>query len=165
MADRHASAPQGGQESPVRAAARRTRKVNYKVMLCTFLVVMVISVLSVVKPGGAITVASDDVCIGIACDDYGKAFSIPFTDIVSCTLLQDFVPGQMLSGKEEGSIRFGTFQDDAHGQYLLFQYKKVDTCILVQTADQNYIFTSVNTRETEKFYADLQKKLAALPSE
>ena len=82
-----------------------------------------------------------------------SSFSVPYAEITSMELLENFDPGTAVNGGLKNHIRYGLWHNEALGDYRLFASDKIDVVILLRTtAGETLVFNYESADTTRNFY-------------
>lgn len=82
-----------------------------------------------------------------------SSFSVPYAEIASMELLENFDPGLAVDGGLKNHIRYGLWHNEALGDYQLFASDKIDAVILLRTVSgEALVFNYESTDTTRNFY-------------
>ena len=81
-----------------------------------------------------------------------SAYSVPFSSIASMELREDFNPGEPVDGGTKNHIRYGLWHNPEFGDYQLFTSDKIDTVIVLRTADGEVLVYNYESDKTTLSY-------------
>ncbi len=90
----------------------------------------------------------------------GEELSVAYQDIQKITLYDTFEPGEQVSGSDNLRVRSGVWQNDTWGEYQLFDVKKIDGCIALETSDEVIVFNYESDSVTQQLFESLQEFLS-----
>ncbi|MGM9607181.1 MAG: PH domain-containing protein [Oscillospiraceae bacterium] len=76
------------------------------------------------------------------------SFTVDYDQIADLELVELTDPGTMLSGGENRSYYWGSWENEAWGTYTLCAAKKIDTAILLTTRDGEYLVFNYQDGDT-----------------
>lgn len=101
----------------------------------------------------------DDTLTLTAPKDYSLV--IEYDQVETVDLVDSFDPGTVISGDENRSCRWGTWENSDWGQYTLAVSKKIDNVILLTTAtDERIAFNFENETSTAAMHQMFTELLA-----
>ena len=127
-------------------------------LIITIAIILGFSLFSMVKPQGALSIATDSESLGIAYSE-DMSIQVELKDINSVEMVSDIEIGEMADGVDDGKIRCGTYENNTFGTYQTYQYIDVNKYIVVKTADFVLVFNLSSERKTESFYEELLEKV------
>ncbi len=83
-----------------------------------------------------------------------STYSVPFASIASMELRTGFDPGTASDGGTKNHIRYGLWQNGEFGLYHLFASDKIDTVIILQTADGETLVYNYESAQTTRSHFD-----------
>lgn len=86
--------------------------------------------------------------------------TIPYSDILNITLVEDFDFGTCQSGQSENSYRFGTWISATLGSYQLCAANNFENAIVMTTPDGYYAISYESANTTRKLYTAFLDLLA-----
>lgn len=75
-------------------------------------------------------------------------YIINYDDITDLELVDEFDPGTMLSGGETRKYRWGSWKNDAWGEYVLCSSKRIDNALLVTNANGTTLALNYESEKT-----------------
>lgn len=79
--------------------------------------------------------------------------SVPYSNIVSMELHENFDPGAAVDGGIKNHIRYGLWNNDKFGNYNLFVSEKINPVIILQTdSGEVLVFNYESEKTTRSFY-------------
>ncbi len=96
-----------------------------------------------------------DVDLTVSCAD-NQVFRISFADVIDMQLAQSPDLGHCLNGQETASWRFGTWENDAWGRYVLCAGKACADCIVLRTDGGIYALSYESDDVTAALYESLK---------
>ena len=82
-----------------------------------------------------------------------SSFSVPYSEIASMGLREDFEPGTAVNGDLKNHIRYGLWHNEELGDYQLFASDKIDVVILLRTTEgEALVFNSESADTTRNFF-------------
>ena len=83
----------------------------------------------------------------------GSSFSVPYSNIVSMELREDFEPGTAVNGGLKNRICYGLWHNEELGDYQLFISDKINVVILLHTtAGETLVFNYESEDTTRNFF-------------
>lgn len=89
------------------------------------------------------------------------SITVQYDQIAHMELVELSDPGNMLSGGENRSCRWGTWERDDWGSYFLCALKKVDTAISITTLEGERVVFNYQDRDTTESILDMFHELLA----
>ncbi len=86
-------------------------------------------------------------------------YQLPYENIADVELIEEFESGTMVDGNANRQYFWGTWENEAWGQYTLCAAKKIDCAILIRETNGNIL---VINYESEKTTASLAEMLLQL---
>lgn len=84
-----------------------------------------------------------------------EALSIFYSQIVRISLVESPDYGSCISGSTENGCRYGTWESDSYGKYLLCINQDFSTAILIQTDTQVLLFNFESPDTTRQLYESI----------
>ena len=89
------------------------------------------------------------------------SFTVDYDQITDLELVELTDPGTILSGGENRSYSWGSWENDAWGRYTLCAAKKIDTAIRLTTRDGEYLVFNYQDDDTTQSILQMFKELLA----
>lgn len=129
----------------------------------TILLMVIISILLIIAyffavPNGSMTIGADDQRIAIAYGDH-QAKQFTYDEIASISFHETFEIGNAVVEEVIGSVRTGIYQNQSLGNYAIYAYMNVESCIVLNLNNsEKIVFNLENDRKTKAFYEEILKK-------
>lgn len=140
----------------------RSSRITKRDLIFSLAILVIIFVVSLLMPGGEsdrdLLVWQDD-CLRITCPDE-KVYAIPYQQITGITLVEDPDFGICIDGDSTEKYRYGLWENQALGQYVLCTFKSFDTVIQVDTADRVYWIGYDSSESTRLLYQGFMDTLS-----
>ena len=88
-------------------------------------------------------------------DAKGFTLSLPGDEALSVPLVESPDYGSCISGSTENGCRYGTWESDSYGKYLLCINQDFSTAILIQTDTQVLLFNFESPDTTRQLYESI----------
>lgn len=95
----------------------------------------------------------------ITCPDE-TVYDIPYHQITGIQLVEEPDFGTCISGESSGNYRYGIWENDTLGKYVLCTFKSFHTVIQIDTADQIYWIGYDSSESTRLLYQGFLDTLA-----
>lgn len=137
---------------------RNSKKLSY---LLPLLVVAVYTIWQMFAGGGhTVTAEVDDARIGLAVDRYSTVF-ISLSDVQKVSLIETLGDWTLTEGSSDKNFSYGECSTEEYGTVHLSVYTEKPPFLVIQTADETYIYNHSNARETRKDYTAITEALAS----
>ncbi|MCD7920783.1 MAG: hypothetical protein LUG45_12090 [Clostridiales bacterium] len=132
-------------------------KRNWILMLA---ILVAVTLFSLLNREGAVTMSFEDEALVInGADEY--SFQVAYDEIASIALEELPDLGAAVDGGEDGSFRYGVWENDTWGTYTLCLTVNMNTCIVLTLQDGSiYVFNYGDEDSTQIVYEDLPRALA-----
>ena len=87
------------------------------------------------------------------------SFTVDYDQIADLELVELTDPGALISGGENRSYYWGSWENDAWGAYTLCAAKKIDTAILLTTRDGEYLVFNYQDGDTTQSMLQMFREL------
>lgn len=134
-----------------------SKKLNY---FLPVIIIVIVGIVSLLRGGGQMGLdIGDDAMTVTSPDEF--SFTVAFDEIGSMELVELTDPGTMLSGDENSGFSWGTWENEAWGQYSRCTCKKADQAILITTLDDAHMVFSFESDDTTASLLDALNDLLA----
>jgi len=136
--------------------ARAKRAQRNGILLCIVIIlgVMVLPNLSLFRSQADSSIHFGTDGLSVTLPD-STSLSLKYTDITQLQWLPDPDYGRCLSGGTENGCRYGTWESEAYGTYLLSTNLDFSQAILVRTAETTLLFNFESADTTRQLYESL----------
>ena len=102
----------------------------------------------------------NDLDMVITCPD-DTVYTIPYADITHIALVEGPDYGICTAGQNDGACRYGRWENDTLGEYILCAYKSFDLLIQINTKDGVYRISYESADTTTGLYNSITETLHA----
>lgn len=138
----------------MRISDKKTRRGDVsrrtKVDLLCFLVIIIVGTFFFMNDGSDNALFWDDTQLILTMPD-GAVHTIPFAEIAEVELVKDAAFGQCLTGEETAKRRYGIWQNDLLGEYVLSAYGTTEIVMHIATEAEDYWIALENDDTTISF--------------
>ena len=129
-------------------------------ILLTILILGVFTVYSLITGTAPLEIDVGDTEIVISAPgDVDYSITVPFEHITDIYASEDFQPGEMLSGGETEDCRYGTWKNDAFGEYSLCVNTDAEAYLIIKTRDGAAVANLDSAENTSDFAEALRELL------
>lgn len=123
-----------------------------KVDLLCFLVIIIVGTFFFMNEGSGDDLFWDETQLILTMPDEA-VYTIPFSEITHVALVENADFGVCLTGEEAGNRRYGIWQNDLLGEYVLSAYEKTETVMHIATMDEDY-WIALESNDTTAAFTD-----------
>lgn len=128
--------------------------------LLTIIVVVGFCVFDFFSKGSSIAYTYGENALTIAGpSDTSASVTVEYEDILSVSEVTELDPGTNLSGVCTDQLWFGSWQNQAYGEYLLCAYPNVSDYVVLETADGIVVCNDKSAAKTQKIHTSLLEHL------
>ena len=125
-----------------------------KNFLWLVLILVVFGVVTFFRGSSSMYLDFDNDAITVSAPE-GFVYGIPLENISDIELIEEFDAGTMITGNQNRKFIWGTWENDALGQYTLCVSKKIDNVILAKEANGNVLAFNYESNETTASLAEM----------
>ena len=132
--------------------------VSKKDLVFISLIFVAVIVFSFVETQNKVKVSFGEESVDVTSAKY--TMNIPYELIKDVQLMDLPEAGKVISGRDDMTIRYGTWNNDHFGEYYICADLAAENCIVVQLKDGRFfLFSRLSTAETSALFETLQTYL------
>lgn len=120
-------------------------------MFCAILIIVAATVFFLMGDSSSDALTWDDQALFLTLSE-NMSYTIPYADIVRVELLEDADFGVCLSGSDTAKSRYGIWENDRIGEYVLYARQSTSPVIQISTTRETYWIALENEDTTTAFY-------------